>query len=49
MIQMLIGVEKLKEQIANNVTDPRRTSHGNIRHKLVDIAIIGLCAIICNE
>ena len=39
-----MGVEKLKEQIANNVTDPRRTSHGNIRHKLVDIIIIGLCA-----
>ena len=28
--------------------DPRRTSKGNIRHKLEDIIIIGLCSLICN-
>lgn len=29
------------------VTDPRRIQYGNIRHKLEDIIIIGLCAVIC--
>ncbi len=27
--------------------EPRRTTYGNIRHKLTDIVIIGLCTIIC--
>ena len=27
--------------------DPRRTDRGNIRHKLEDIVIIGLCTLIC--
>ena len=27
--------------------DPRRTDRGNIRHKLEDIIIIGLCTLIC--
>ena len=37
----------LKEELLQNITEPRRTSHGNIRHKLEDIIIIGLCTIIC--
>ena len=28
--------------------DPRRTDRGNIRHKLEDIIVIGLCTLICN-
>lgn len=43
---MKTKIQTLKEQI-NNLADPRRTSHGNIRHKLEDIIIIGLCTIIC--
>ena len=39
-------IEDLKEEI-QNITEPRRTSHGNIRHKLEDIIIIGLCTVIC--
>jgi predicted transposase YbfD/YdcC len=30
------------------VEDPRRTSHGHILHKLVDILVIALCCLICN-
>ena len=36
----------IKEEI-QNITEPRRTSHGSIRHNLEDIIIIGLCATIC--
>lgn len=43
---MRTKIQSLKEQI-NSLTDPRRTSHGNIRHKLEDIIITGLCTIIC--
>lgn len=39
-------VETLKEEI-KNMKEPRRTSYGNIRHKLEDIIIIGLCTVIC--
>ena len=39
-------VSELKESITN-ITEPRRVSYGNIRHKLDDIIIIGLCTIIC--
>lgn len=39
-------IERLKEEI-KNISEPRRTSHGNIRHKLEDIIIIGLCTVIC--
>ncbi|MDO5114875.1 MAG: ISAs1 family transposase [Synergistaceae bacterium] len=39
-------IKTLKEEI-KNITEPRRTSHGNIRHKLEDIIIIGLCTTIC--
>ena len=36
----------LKDKI-KNVSDPRRISYGNIRHKLEDIIIIGLFTTIC--
>ncbi len=39
--------EELKERISR-IEDPRRTTKGNIRHKLEDIIIIGLCSLICN-
>ena len=40
-----MNISKLKEEI-KNVNEPRRTAYGNIRHKLEDIIIIGLCTII---
>ena len=40
-------VESLKKAL-RGVKDPRRTECGNIRHKLEDILIIGLCTIVCN-
>ena len=39
IIELKIGIQEIKE--------PRRVSYGNIRHKLEDIIIIGLCTIIC--
>ena len=39
-------IKKLKEEI-QKVSEPRRTTYGNIRHKLEDIIIIGLCTVIC--
>lgn len=39
-------IKKLKEEI-KNIEEPRRTKYGNIRHKLEDILIIGLCTVIC--
>ena len=39
-------IAKLKEEI-KNIREPRRTGYGNIRHKLEDIIIIGLCTVIC--
>ena len=39
-------IKRLKEEI-KTITEPRRTRYGNIRHKLEDIIIIGLCATIC--
>ena len=38
-------IEKLIETI-KGIKDPRR-SYGNIRHKLTDILVIGLCTILC--
>jgi predicted transposase YbfD/YdcC len=38
-------MEKLKEEI-RRISDPRRL-WGNLRHKLEDIVIIGLCSILC--
>lgn len=39
-------IEELKKRI-KNIKEPRRTGYGNIRHKLEDIIIIGLCTMIC--
>lgn len=39
-------IEKLKGRL-KSLDDPRRTNCGNIRHKLEDIIIIGLCSVIC--
>lgn len=39
-------IKKLKEEI-KNISEPRRTTYGNIHHKLEDIIIIGLCTVIC--
>lgn len=39
-------VEDLKQRL-QHIEDPRRTTKGNILHKLEDI-IIGLCSVICN-
>lgn len=41
-----MNIEELKEEI-KNISEPRRTGYGNIRHKLEDIIIIGLCTVIC--
>ena len=40
-------IEELREKL-QELEDPRRTSKGNIRHKLEDIIIIGMCSLICN-
>ena len=40
-----MDIRKLQESV-KVVTDPRR-SWGNLRHKLEDILIIGLCSVIC--
>lgn len=40
-----MDIEKLKGEI-KNIKEPRR-KYGNIRHKLEDIIIIGLCTVIC--
>ena len=39
IIELKTGIQEIKE--------PRRVNYGNIRHKLEDIIIIGLCTIIC--
>ena len=39
-------IENLKKTIIT-IREPRRISYGNIRHRLDDIIIIGLCAVIC--
>ena len=44
-IDKTMEIKALQKRI-ETITDPRRVSHGNIRHRLDDI-IIGLCAIIC--
>ena len=41
-----MNIEELKMGI-KNIREPRRTGYGNIRHKLEDIIIIGLCTVIC--
>ena len=42
---MQMKIEKLIETVSE-ISDPRR-SYGNLRHKLADILIIGLCTILC--
>lgn len=42
-----MNTEELKASL-KKMKDPRRTDRGNIRHKLEDIIIIGLCTLICN-
>lgn len=39
-------IEKLKERV-KKVTDPRRTSFGNIRHNLEAVLVIGLLSTLC--
>ncbi len=39
-------IEKLKEEI-KSISEPRSIGYGNIRHKLEDIIIIGMCTVIC--
>ena len=41
-----MDIEALKEGIGK-IKVPRRTRYGNIRHKLEDILIIGLCSTLC--
>lgn len=41
-----MNITNLKEALTS-IPDPRRVTYGNIRHKLEDIIIIGLCTIIC--
>lgn len=41
-----MNMKELRTKLTE-VKDPRRVSYGNIRHKLDDIVIIGLCTIIC--
>ena len=43
-----MNIERLKEEI-KNIQEPRRTRYGNVRHKLEDIIIIGLCTLICES
>lgn len=40
-------IKELGERL-QKLEDPRRTDKGNIRHKLEDIIIIGLCTLVCN-
>lgn len=41
-----MDINRLKEELCN-VPDPRR-QYGNLRHKLEEILIIGLCSVICS-
>jgi hypothetical protein len=31
------------------ISEPRRVAYGNIRHKLIDIIVIGFTAILCGS
>lgn len=35
--------------MSKSLDDPRRTNGGNIRYKLADIVVIGLCCVICER
>ena len=41
-----MDIKSLREE-EKNITEPRRTSHENVRHKLEDIMIIALCTVVC--
>ncbi len=41
-------IKKLKEEM-KNISEPRQTTYGTIRHKLEDIIIIGPCTVICGR
>jgi predicted transposase YbfD/YdcC len=43
---MGMNIRDLIDQIEARVTEPRRVKRGNFRHKLVDILVIGLCAVL---
>ena len=40
-------MKELKDRL-QKLEDPRRKDKGNIRHKLEDIIIIGMCTMVCN-
>jgi predicted transposase YbfD/YdcC len=42
-----IKVETLKRKIEKQISDPRRTEYGNIRHKLWEMLVIALLSVIC--
>ena len=42
-----IKIETLRRKIEKQVRDPRRTSYGNILHKLWEMLVIALCSVIC--
>jgi predicted transposase YbfD/YdcC len=42
-----IKIETLKRKIEKEVSDPRRTEYGNIRHKLWEMLVIALLSVIC--
>lgn len=37
----------LKQKIIQEITEPRRVTHGHVLHELVDILVIALCTILC--
>lgn len=41
-------IEELKEEI-KKISESKRTWYRNIRHKLEDITIVGLCTVICGS
>jgi hypothetical protein len=40
-------LQRLIETVREQLSDPRRTSHGHILYSLEAIVIIGLCTVIC--
>ncbi len=46
-IPSTLSISILRDKISNNITDPRRTKYGNIKHILSDIITITFCAMIC--
>jgi hypothetical protein len=48
---MEITAENIREmgEYLGEIHEPRRTEYGNIRHKLIDIIVIGFTATLCNN